>query len=453
MRHPLLLRALAIALIALAILVPIQLIRGKVAERQALAEGVARGFADETSGAQVVVGPFLAITCEETYPEERQVMRGGKAETIREAKVRPCPTAYFTPRTFSASADVPVQSLHRGLYPIRSFRAATRLQGEIAWPGPPDATPARLREWKHAYLVTFVRDSRGVKTIASAQSGSLLAGLGESGVDAFTMREDLGDWGERKPGTIIPFRYEGTLVGTGSFEIAPVGDVNEIRIASNWPHPSFSRGWAPDERSVDAGGFSATWRINSVATGGNAAWQRLASEGKLANAHGAGAAIFDPVNVFSLSYRATEYAFLFVLFTFAALAATEAVAGVRLHPIQYALVGCALAVFFLLLIGLSEHIAFARAYASAAAACIMLMTFYLRRPLASRARAAAFFLGFGAMYATLYVMLQSEDSALLMGSLLVFGLLATVMIATRRMDWAAITRRMVPPATPAVAAV
>jgi inner membrane protein len=114
------------------------------------------------------------------------------------------------------------------------------------------------------------------------------------------------------------------------------------------------------------------------------------------------------------------------------------VAGVRQHAGQYALVGSALAVFFLLLIALAEHTSFTTAYVAAATACVALLTAYLRHPLGTAARTAAFCALFVVMYATLYFLLRSEDSALLMGSLLVFGVLATAMLATRRLDWSAI---------------
>ena len=102
---------------------------------------------------------------------------------------------------------------------------------------------------------------------------------------------------------------------------------------------------------------------------------------------------------------------------------------------QYALVGAALAVFFLLLLALSEHIAFRTAYAGAATACAALLTFYLRHPLGTLPRTAGFLALFAGLYGSLYTLLQSEDHALLLGSLMVFAALAVVMIATRKLDW------------------
>jgi inner membrane protein len=150
----------------------------------------------------------------------------------------------------------------------------------------------------------------------------------------------------------------------------------------------------------------------------------------------------EPVNPYSMSFRATEYGFLFVLLTFAAFALVELVWGVRLHAVQYALTGLALAVFFLLLISLSEHIRFGTAYAGAAGACVALLTFYLRHPLRSALRTAFFAVLFCGLYGALYVLLGSEDHALLLGSLLVFGVLAAVMLLTRKLDWAALSGRL-----------
>lgn len=441
MRLPMLARALIIGAVAVAILVPIAMIDNKIAERQARAQGVTAQFASETSGPQLVLGPLIAMTCVETYESDRQVARQGRLETVSEKKTRPCPTAFFAPRTMSVTGKTPVETVHRGIYSIRLFRADLALDGEFDWPRPPERDGFNARAWKDAYLVTFVSDPRGIKSISSATSTGLLAGIGEPRVEQFSIRESLGPYSARNPGSTASFSYRIALVGTSSLHIAPVADRTEIRLASGWPHPSFGAAWSPDVRNVGPDGFDATWRITSVATGGQAAWSKLVADQKLPDARAAGVSFFDPVNVYALSYRATQYAFLFVLFTFCALALAEVLAGVRLHPVQYALVGCALAVFFLLLIALSEHVPFRWAYLAAAAACVALLTFYLRHPLQTAPRTLAFFAIFVSLYGALYVLLKSEDHALLLGSLMVFVLLCAVMIATRKTDWAALAGR------------
>src|SRR6185369_9806674 len=122
-----------------------------------------------------------------------------------------------------------------------------------------------------------------------------------------------------------------------------------------------------------------------------------------------------PVDLYQTVERSVKYGFLFIGLTFAAFFLFEVLKRLAIHPVQYALVGVALAVFFLLLISLSEHLGFAAAYLIAAAACVALIGYYVGHVLRSMRRGALFGLALGALYGLLYVLLRSEDHALLMG--------------------------------------
>jgi inner membrane protein len=446
MKFPLLIRAGAIAAVAVAILFPVALVTDKVAERRGRAGEVESSFARETSGPQTVVGPLLALACEETVVEERVVKRSGKDDTVAEQKTRACPTAYFPPRTLDVAARVPVESRHRGIYPIRLYRAALDFAGEFDWPSPPSQEGAVSRRWKGASIVVATGDARGIKGVSPLAWGAdtIVFAAGRNDREpGFSLEAPLGDFGAIAASGPASYRFSMELVGTGHLMLGPVGDTTKIRLSSDWPHPSFMGAFSPDERTVGALGFEAAWKTTHFATGGRSAWQPRFQEGQPMRWEKAtGFSLADPVNVYTLSYRATEYGFLFVLFTFAGLALAEVTTGIRLHPVQYALVGSGLAVFFLLLIALAEHIAFGKAYAVAAAACMSLLTYYLRHPLGSLARTATFLGALLVLYGALYALLRSEDHALLAGSLLVFGVLAAGMVATRRMDWGSIAARL-----------
>jgi inner membrane protein len=137
-----------------------------------------------------------------------------------------------------------------------------------------------------------------------------------------------------------------------------------------------------------------------------------------------------------MSDRAVKYGFLFVALNVAGFLLFELLKSLRIHPVQYLSVG--LAPFFLLLLSLSERIAFGPAYAIAAGACIALQGFYLNHLLGGTMRGIAFAGLLGALFGALYGLLVSEDMALLMGSALLFGLLALAMVITRRPDWYAL---------------
>jgi inner membrane protein len=299
--------------------------------------------------------------------------------------------------------------------------------------------------WKSAAIVVATGDARGIRSVSPlAWGGATLpfaAGTGRE--PRFSLEATLGNYRSAGAPGPVHFRFALEVIGTTRLMFGPVGDSTTVRLASNWPHPSFTGSFSPDARTVGPQGFEATWKTTHFATGGRSAWLPRVQNGKPAPwENTAGISLADPVNAYSLSFRATEYGFLFVLFTFSALALAEVTAGVRLHPVQYALVGSALAVFFLLLIALAEHIAFDLAYLAAAVACASLLTYYLRHPLGSWRRAGALLGLFVALYGALYALLRSEDHALLAGSLLAFGVLAMGMVATRGVDWDAVSNRL-----------
>jgi inner membrane protein len=147
----------------------------------------------------------------------------------------------------------------------------------------------------------------------------------------------------------------------------------------------------------------------------------------------------EPAGLYQQLERASKYGFLFIGLTFGSFLLFELVRRLAIHPVQYTLVGLGLAMFFLLLTALSEHIDFAAAYALATLACVGLITAYLMRVLGSVKLGLAFGAALSSLYAMLYALLQAEDYALLGGSLVLFGLLAAVMLATRRVDWYGLT--------------
>jgi inner membrane protein len=241
------------------------------------------------------------------------------------------------------------------------------------------------------------------------------------------------------------------LVGTGDLAFAPVGDTTTVALASDWPHPSFSGRFLPNEREVTAQGFSARWQLTSLATSApqellnGATVCELGDSGTMTASPVAvdktrcietfGVAFIDPVSAYVLSDRATKYGQLFIALTFVGVGLNELLKRLRVHPVQYLLVGSALAVFFLLLVSLTEHIAFAWAYVAASAACTTLLAFYASFVLRGARAGAVFGAAIAALYGALYLLLQLEQSALVLGSLLLFAVLGAVMVATRRVDW------------------
>jgi inner membrane protein len=242
------------------------------------------------------------------------------------------------------------------------------------------------------------------------------------------------------PTTLLPpvggqfdLRLEVELAGTGTIAWVPLAGENQVTLSAPWPHPSFGGDFLPSERRISDDGFEARWSVPALST--RARQQFLAPPDKRGALEHLAVSLSDPVDVYRLTDRATKYGSLFILLTFGACFVLEMVRCWRMHPMQYLMVGAALVVFFLLLLSLSERWGFAAAYLTASLACVALVGWYLRHVLDGWFRAAAVSGLLAGLYGALYVILMSEDNALMMGSVLLFGALATTMAATRRLDW------------------
>jgi inner membrane protein len=220
------------------------------------------------------------------------------------------------------------------------------------------------------------------------------------------------------------------VAGTQRLSVGPVGDLNEISLASSWPSPLFAGRFLPRAPEVGASGFKAAWSLSSLAAATQQQIVTSTNEVDTLNV-----SLLTPVDPYKLSDRATKYGILFVVLTFGGFFLFEMMKHLPIHPVQYLLVGFGLAMFFLLLISFSEHMAFGAAYVLASATCIGLLTFYLSYVLRSVMRGLGFGVMLTALYSAVYGLLISEDNSLILGSVMLFAVLTSVMVVTRKVDW------------------
>jgi inner membrane protein len=432
----------AIFLVALLLLLPVVQIRELVSEREQTRDAVVAEIARSTGYAQTITGPLLVVPYTRklrSWSEERD----GEPRRLIETEVAGQLT--FLPADFELSGALEVEERQRGIYRARIFDAESRITGTFELKANYGIT-TDLAD----YTFDTPRLSLGISDIRGIGNAIELSWNGNNVVF--------------EPGTATPVLPAGvhavlpapeftsarqmtyaialSLQGTGDFQVTPIGRESRVRLTSNWPHPSFVGEFLPREREVKPSGFSAHWQTSFFATNlenvVNAC--RDAAPGQpacveLASRH-FGVSFIDPVDHYVQSDRASKYAFLFIGLTFAACFLLEVLRRLRVHPIQYGLVGLSLAVFFLLLLSLSEHVGFAWAYSIAATACVSLIAYYVSHVIGDNKLGAVFGGALGAVYALLYVILSAEDYALLIGSLLVFGTLGAIMVLTRRVDWA-----------------
>ena len=431
----LLLKLLVIGGLALVILIALFLVDGVITDRQSSRDDAVASITASYASRQKIFGPLLVQPYRQVT--EKVTMDNGKTKT-EPVTVESTYTTF--PQGLTVKGVLQPSMRRHGLYRVPVYEFDGTMSGHF------EVTAPKLEgkvEYGVPYLAFRVADARGIVGRPTAQLNGVAYPV--QGAMVTEMEQDNPvhpalAWGTNLrvlvPGMAgkaggVDFKVDLALAGTQKLEIVPVADMNHFELSSPWAEPLFAGQFLPRTREISKDGFHAVWDVSSLAS---ATQQQLVADpsngGDAINV-----SLSDPIDAYRLSDRAVKYGILFVFLTFGGFFLFEIAKQMLIHPVQYLLVGACLTVFFLLLISFSEHITFALAYLISSVACIGLMTYYLVFVLHSREYGLAFGGILAVLYAAIYGLLISEDNALLLGSLLLFGLIAIVMIATRKVDW------------------
>ena len=415
-----------IAVIVLLLLIPLQMLRKVVSERAVLREQAYARVAEGWGGDITLGGPMLIV------PTERTIQNDNDLRVVR------C-DMYLLPATLDIDATVDLEPEPRyiGIYAVPVYLTNVRLTGQFDFAAlqASSARPGVTYLWEQSRLRLPLSRVRSLREVRTASFAGAALKPGPAGPGAYGGVEAPVDLTPLAQGQPAHFDFHIVVAGSRELSILPLGGRTSVQLASNWPHPSFKGAFLPAEHSISPEGFDARWQVLEL----NRPYAQIWKEGEvseamlLASAFGVG--LYQTVDAYQRGERAIKYALVFIALTFLTFFAWEQVTRIRLHPLQYLLVGLALSMFYLLLIALSEHIAFALAYVIAAVALVLLIAIYVAGALASRTRGLAAGAAMIAVYGVLYVLVLSEDYALLLGAIVLFVALAAVMLVTRKVNW------------------
>lgn len=424
------LRLLLIGFLVLLLLIPAAMIGGLVSERRSTRSGAVDEVTAKWGRRQVVIGPALVIPYAHRWTE---VGKNGQ-QVVRSETRR----LTVLPETLAVRGEIETEVRHRGIFSVPVYRLRLEVSGRFAKPGFSEwnVESSEVR-WQRAEIGVGISDARAIQEQASLTwNGRAIPFL--PGTGAF----DEADTGIHAPldgalsGTTFDFSFPLVLNGSEGVYFVPFGRETGVSLRSNWPDPSFQGNWLPATRTVNDKGFEATWSIPFLGRNYPQAWtSQAAGMADTIEASRFGLDLITPVDEYRMAERSTKYAGLFILLTFAAIWLIEVLGRLRVHPIQYLLVGAAMCLFFLLELALSEHLGFTPAYGAASVAVVGLIASYSLAALKSPGRAGVVGGLVAALYAYLYVLLKNQDYALLIGSIGLFLMLAAVMYLTRRIDW------------------
>jgi inner membrane protein len=480
----------ALLAVVLALMFGLGLIKDVVHDRLRYKNAASSSVAQSIAGSQTVVGPVVHSACVETWD-----VKGPGKTTYEERREF---MLMALPETLTVKSNVGLETRTRSLYPVNVFTLKAQLVAQ--YPSlnklrPVSTVKNSRMNCGSPIVMLSVDDPRGIRSAQLSVGGQVYKLKAGTFHPAYSrgVHAALPD-AMRQSADPLTLEIELELVGTERLSIVPLGETTQVRMQSNWPHPSFGGRFSPADRSITTEGFDANWRVTSMASSAGlgvlnarptcddqsehtnqdadtdasarAAYAVSSANADAAQTEAATAArspladapaprqqpqpaapafkgctetlqvaFIDPINPYSLSDRATKYGVLFIALTFLAVGLFELMNGLRVHPVQYFLVGSALSIFFLLLVSLSEHLSFNASYASAGAGCVLLLTYYASHMLGGIRRGLPFGLGIALLYGLLFVLLQLEQTALVVGAIAMFAVLAMVMALTRKVNW------------------
>ena len=420
------LKLLVICVVTGVILVALALVNGTIGERRSYRDDAVKSIEASYAGPQTLIGPVLVRPYTQTIVTTEEDAEGKKKQVEHVTSM----SASWFPRVLNIRGTLKPTELRHGLYTVTVYEFAGHLKGSM------DITPPQTTgkiQWGEPYLALSVEDVRGIVGTPKVTINGVPATMIQGGESAMGWQPNLRAplQGFNEMNGHIEFDIDLVLAGTEKFSMAPIADSNHVELTSPWQSPLFAGEFLPRTRDVGANGFTAAWDISSLAS----ETQRQMTAKPLKPIDLMNVSLLPPIDPYKLADRATKYGILFVLLTFGGFFLFEVMKQLPIHPIQYLLVGFGLAIFFLLLISFSEHMVFALAYFLASAACIGLLIFYLSYVLRSMTRGLSFGAMLTSLYAAVYGLLISEDNALVLGSMLMFAVLAVVMVVTRKVDW------------------
>ena len=447
---PLAAKALVIGFLMAVLLLPIAQVESLVGERVGMRQTAAARVAESWGGVQTTAAVLLAIPVDTTRKVIEQTAVGRETQHTEVFRN----VLYVLPDTLNVVADAQPSYRQIGLYRTPVYLAHVQISGEFVNRDfgfllePQSAGGGETREvkWDEVRVLVLNSESRALRAVdgleVAGESAPVAAAgyAGSAGISVRVPRTALRD------AATVPFKMKLTLAGSSQITFLPLARKADIRMQSRWPHPKFEGAPAPLDPVVTDDGFTARWSVLEINRSFGQSWyDTQVNQGETVQQafarSGVGVTFYEPVDVYQRNYRAVHYAVLLIVITFLTFFLWEHVSGLAIHGMQYLMVGLALALFYLLLLALSEHLSFDLAYGLSAGALVALITAYLSGVLRSLKLALRAGAGLATLYVMLYWILRSEDYSLLMGALLLFAVLAILMIATRRVDWSRVSGR------------
>jgi inner membrane protein len=418
-------RLLIIAAITGAFLIPSSMISGIINERESRRYEAVVEVVSKWAGYQTMCGPVLTVPYTIWSRDSTGKILSKYEEYIK-----------ILPESLHVSGVINPEIRYRGIYEVVVYGAKINIGGSFSRP---DLQAMNIEEpavhWQRAHLTIGLSDLKGIKEpIRVDFNGSPY--LASPGTKTETVSSGVSiavpvdaSWKTQN------FQTDISLAGSEGMNFIPVGKETIVTLKSGWRNPSFTGGFLPLSRDINKDGFTATWKVFNLNRNFPQTW--ISGDYNLSeSAFGVG--LFLPVDGYQTTTRTNKYSLLFIALTFIAFFFTEIIGTKPIHPMQYLFIGAAQVLFYILLLSLTEHMAFAWAYLVSTAMLVSMVSLYSISVLRNIQSVSLISVLLASLYLYLYIVLKMQDYALLLGSIGLFSILGVLMFITRNVDWFAL---------------
>jgi inner membrane protein len=425
------LKLIVIGILGVALWIPTSMVGLVVKDRADRRDDIVSEVAATWGQAQVVQGPVLSV------PVTRW------SEGADRIPVEKTVWIHQLPELLMIEGQLEPEVRFRAIYEVVLYRGQLRLNGRFPLLDPSrwGVEPANVH-WDRAVLTFGVSDPKGLRETTQVMLGDEVLSP-EPGKGRGPFPEGLGAQVELRPFSHggheeLPFEVTVELAGSESLHFLPMARETAVHLGAPWPNPSFDGAFLPEARTIDDTGFRSSWKVLSLQ---REVPQHWLSEDDSGSCYGDtlmsssfGVRLLFSVDAYQRTTRAVKYSVLFSLLTLLGFFAVEVGGKTSIHAVQYVVIGFALCIFYVVLLSLSELIGFNPAYAVASFVIIAMVSAYIHAIVESQTLTAFCGAVLTAGYGSLFIMLQLEQMALLMGTVLLLVLCAVVMLLTRRLN-------------------
>lgn len=429
-------RMIVVGFLLFVLLIPLEFVKNLITERAFRQQEVIREINGKWGNEVLLSGPILKIPYK-TYREEKVYLPDTKVFEMKTEEI--INYAYLFPDQLDIDAKVitKAEPLKRSIYESVVFTSEIEVKGNFP---KIDFSSKDIKAddivWDKISVLIKTSNLKGIRNTIEVNVANETLAMTPKYSQAYLNTietENISNF-PREVTESVPFSFHLKVNGSESLKFIPIGKETEVQMSSNWHSPSFDGNFLPNDgsREITQEGFKASWKVLQI---NRQFQQEFFNELPDLEEFAFGTKLIIPVDEYQKSERTAKYGFMVIGLTLLVFLLIQIVSKIYIHPFQYIMIGLALVMFYTLLISISEHSSFFKAYVIAAASVLALITLYSRFILKGFKFPLLIGASLASLYGFIYVIIQLENYALLVGSIGLFVILATIMFASRKIDW------------------